>query len=61
MFSMNLFDKRDAFTFSIVRMPHISSNIPCKMFYAAYWAKILRITRVTNSKNNFISLLNAYF
>ena len=50
---MNLYDKRDNFPFSIVRMPHLDSNIPTKMFYSSYGAEILRIARVTSCKNNF--------
>ena len=34
IFSMKLFGKIDAFTFSIVRMPHLLSNFSFKMFYA---------------------------
>ena len=45
-FSINLFDKRNIFPFSIVRMPHLTSNILYNtfyMFYAAFGAEILRI------------------
>lgn len=45
-FSINLFDKRNVFPFSIVRMPHLTSNILYNtfyMFYAAFGAEILRI------------------
>ena len=31
-FDFKLFDKRDAFPFSVVRMPHLQSNMPSKMF-----------------------------
>ena len=33
LFVYKLFDKRDAFPFSIVRMPNIKSNIPAYIFY----------------------------
>ena len=33
--SYKLFDKRDSFSFSVVRMPHIESNIPENIFYSA--------------------------
>ena len=30
--NIQLYDKRDDVTFSIVRMPHLTSNIPCTFF-----------------------------
>ena len=53
--SMKLFDKRDEFPFSIVRMPFSSSNMPRSMFYGSIGAEILRIGRVSSSLDNFIS------
>ena len=57
-----LFDKRDAFNFSVVRMPYKCSNIPCKMFYSTIGAEILRICRATSHYNFFLisarSLIN---
>ena len=44
-----LFDKRDTFKFSVVRMPYKRSNIPHKMFYATIGAEILRICRAKSS------------
>ena len=51
--TMTLFDKRDDFPFSIVRMPFSSSNMPTNMFYSAIGAEILRISRVSSSIENF--------
>ena len=31
--SISLYDKRDYFPFSIIGMPYLCSNIPCKIFY----------------------------
>ena len=57
-----LFDKRDAFNFSVVRMPYKCSNIPCKMFYSTIGAEALRICRATSHYNFFLisagSLIN---
>ena len=53
--SMKLFDKRDDFPFSIVRLPFSSSNMPTSMFYSSIGAEILRIGRVSSSLNNFLS------
>ena len=47
IFVYKLFDKRDAFPFSIVRMPHLSSNIPSSIFYGSAFSEILRIARCT--------------
>ena len=50
--SSNLYDKRNAFNFSIVRFPYRCSNIPSKVFYATISEEILRIARAT-SKYSF--------
>lgn len=42
-FSLSLLGKRDGFPFSIVRMQHISSNMPSNIFYSSIGAEILRI------------------
>ena len=43
-----LYDKRDAFPFSIIRLPYKNSNMPAKMFYSTIGAEFLRITRATS-------------
>ena len=43
-----LFDKRDNFGFSILRMLFYCSNIPSKMFYGCIGAEFLRIFRATS-------------
>ena len=45
-----LYDKRNAFNFSVVRLPYKCSNIPSKMFYA----EVLRIARATSEYIFFI-------
>ena len=47
IFVYNLFDKRDAFPFSIVRMPHKDSNMPESIFYSSFVGELLRIARST--------------
>ena len=47
IFVYKLFDKRDTFPFSIVRMPHIDSNIPESIFYSSLVGELLRIARST--------------
>ena len=46
-FVYKLFDERDAFPFSIVRMLFINSNIPESIFYSALVGEFLRIARST--------------
>ena len=50
---VKLYDKRDNFPFSIVRLLFASSNIPSRMFYNCIGAEILRIGRVCSSVVNF--------
>ena len=45
-FVSKLFDKRDAFNFSIVRMPYRCSNIPSKMFYSTFNCKYRNFTNL---------------
>ena len=40
-FIHKLFDKRDSLPFSIVRIPHIESNIPQNVFYSAIKGQFL--------------------
>ena len=54
-FRTSLFDKRDSFPFSIVRMPYKSSNIPSRIFYASLGAEILRIGRTTMTLECFVA------
>ena len=52
-FSISLYDKRDGFPFSIVRMPYRSTNMPSSIFYSSIGAEILRIARATSIQENF--------
>ena len=45
IFSYKLFDKRDKFSFFIVRMPHLSSNIHSSVFYGLFYSELLQIAR----------------
>ena len=42
-FCTDLYDKRDAFNFSIVNFPHMDSNIPSKPAYGVVISRYLRI------------------
>ena len=50
-----LFDKRDDFPFSIVRMPDIHGNIPNNIFYGSVMAEILRIARASLLYKDFVT------
>ena len=50
-----LFEKRDAFPFSIVRMPHIDSNMSQNIFYSLVKGEFLRVVCSTLCLNNFIA------
>ena len=52
-FHFGLFNKRDLFPFSIVKMPDKSSNIPSTIVYSAIGPKTLRIARVSNNLESF--------
>ena len=54
IFIYKLYDKRDAFPFHIVRMPHKSSNIPQSIFYSALVGEFLRIARSTLRLADFL-------
>ena len=53
-FISSLFDKRDDFPFSIVRMPFRTNNIPSKIFYSSIGAEVLRIARTTSNNVDFL-------
>ena len=52
---VKLYDKRNNFPFSIVRLPFISSNIPSAIFYNCVGGEILRIGRVSSTLDNLKS------
>ena len=52
-FHFGLFDKRDSFPFSIVRMPEKSSNVPSSIVYSAIGAESLRIAKASNNPESF--------
>ena len=54
IFNSKLYDIREAFPFSVVRMPHLESNIPSKMFYSTISAEVLRICRATSKFSDFL-------
>ena len=61
IFRYKLFDKRDAFPFFIVRMPHADSNIPSCIFYGSIFSEILRIARSTLMFDDLIPRITELF
>ena len=55
IFVYKLFDKRDNFPFSIVRMPDLSGNIPEHIFYGSIYSELLRIARASLRYSDFLS------
>ena len=51
-FSIDVLDKWNVFVFYIIRMPHLTHNIPSKMFYVAHGIETLRTARVTSTETN---------
>ena len=52
-FDIRLYDKRDAFPFKIVKMPHRESNMPSRIFYSSFGAEVLRIVRTSTESKSF--------
>ena len=57
MFHSGLFDKRDSFLFSIVRMTDNSSIIPSSIVCSAISAESLRIARANNNLESFTTAI----
>ena len=51
-FHFGLFDKRDSFPLSIVRMPEKSSNVPSSIVYSAVGTESSRIAREVTTLNH---------
>ena len=52
-FHFGLFDKRDSFPFSIVKMLDKSSNVPSSIVYSAIGAESMRIVRASKNPESF--------
>ena len=58
-FVYKMFDKRDEFSFSVVRMPYMDSNIPSYIFYGTILSEIVRIARCTLLLDDLIPRISA--
>ena len=52
-FFIILCDRRDDFSFSIARMPHLCSNFPTKILCSTFGEESFRIARTTSVCNEF--------
>ena len=52
--STQLYDKRDDFSFSIVNVPHLYSNIPSSPAYGAYVSQRIRYARACSAYDQFL-------
>ena len=49
-----VYDKRDAFNFTIVNFPYMSSNIPANPTYGVYISQLIRISRICDTFQSFV-------
>ena len=61
LFIYKLFDKREEFPFSIVRMPDLSGNIPDHVFYGSVMSEFLRIARAILLYQDFLPRAKSLF
>jgi hypothetical protein len=50
-----LYDKRDDFSFTIVNIPYICSNIPLSPAYGVYISRLIRYARTCSTYDQFLS------
>ena len=55
-----IFDKKDSFPFSIVRMPDKSSKAPSSRVYSAICAESLRIARAINNPESLTTAIKQF-
>ena len=53
-FTTDLYDKREAFNFTIVNYPHMDSNIPSKPAYGVFISQLIRYLRVCGNYQHFV-------
>lgn len=58
---LTIFDKRDIFSFFILQMSHLLSNIPSAFFYRSIFSERFRIIRCTLGINDFTSRAYVFY
>lgn len=61
LLAFKLSEKRDKFSFFVVRMPYLSSNILSTIFYGSIFSEILRIARFTLRLTAFMPKVSQLF
>ena len=59
-FRFGLFDKRDSFPFSIIRISDKSSNVPSNIVYSDIGAESLRIARASNNPESLSTAIKPF-
>ena len=54
----HLYNKRDAFPFSIGRMSQLDSKIPSNIYYVSIGSEIFKFSRTTSDINTFVTPFN---
>ena len=58
IFSYKSYDKREDYTFDVIRYPDLSGNIPCGPAYGVFISQCKRFAEVNGSLDGFITDLN---
>ena len=53
-FVHKLYDKRNDFSFNVISLPNLSSNIPIEPSYSVFYSQLVRVLHANNNKENFI-------
>ena len=59
-FHFGVFDKRDLFHFSIVRIPVKINNVPSSIVYSAIGVESLRIAKASNNVESFSAAIKPF-
>ena len=53
-FIHKLYDKRNDFSFNVISLPNLSSNIPIEPTYGVFYSQLVRVLHANNDKKHFI-------
>ena len=54
-FDIKLYDKRKDFSFNVLSMPNLMSNVPERQTYSVFYSQIFRLCNANSNIDNFIS------
>ena len=58
-FHYTLYDKRNDFSFKVISMPNLKSNIPISPAYGVFYSQVVRLFRANNNLLGFINNVKA--